>query len=73
MISNGMYDRLRKLKEMKNGSFSDVIMDLTENKAPRTLGNLIKNNLGILEEDKEYNKVMKEVRKGWDRWNKRYA
>lgn len=28
---------------------------------------------GIFKEDKEYNKIMKEIDKGWNKWAKEYA
>ncbi len=38
----------------------------------KTLGNLFKNCYGILEGDKEYDKIMKDVRKEWTRWTKNF-
>ena len=71
MIANEVYDKLKEIKEHRNESFSEVILDIIEGKKEKTVGNLLKNCLGILEGDTEYDEVMKEARKGWDRWNKR--
>ncbi len=71
MISNEVYEKLKSLKGEE--SFSEVILQLTERKEKKTVGSLLKSCSGLLKGDKEYDKVMKDLRKGWEKWNKRYA
>lgn len=72
MISNGAYEKLKALKGEK--SFSEVIMDLVEKKEEKkTVGNLFKNCAGILKGDKEDDRIMRDARRGWKNWSKRYA
>ena len=71
MISNEVYGRLKGLKERKNESFSEVILDCLEES--RKTGAGLKECFGILRGDKEYDKIMKETKKRWDRWTKQYA
>ena len=71
MVSNEVYTTLKNLKG-EDKSFSEIIINLVENKKTKKMKDL-KKCFGILTGDKEYDKVMKEARKGWDRWNKRYA
>jgi len=73
MISNDAYAKLKSIKEREDKSFSEVVVELVDNGKTKTLGKLLKDKFGILKGDKEYDAVMKEARKGWDRWNKRYA
>jgi len=72
MISNDAYEKLKSIKIREDKSFSEVVVELVEEKKMKT-GKGLKACLGILKDDKEYGKVMKEARKGWEKWNKRYA
>ncbi len=72
MISNDAYANLKIIKEKENKSFSDVIIELVEHKKSKKLKDLAK-YFGILKDDKEYDKIMKETRKNWTKWTKRYA
>ena len=72
MVSNDVYNNLKAIKERENKSYSEVILESLEKSKMKT-GEGLRECLGLLEGDKEYDKVMKEVKKGWDRWNKRYA
>jgi len=72
MVSNDVYTSLKAIKERENKSYSEVILESLEKNKKKTVGNL-KECLGLFKDDKEYDKVMKEAKKGWDRWNKRYA
>lgn len=70
MISNQVYE---ELKEVKNDrSFSETIKDLIEAKGMKTGKDLVK-HVGILKDDKEYDKIMKELKPLYKRWTKRYA
>lgn len=72
MISDSVYFKLKKIKEIRNESFSEVINDYLEK--PKKTGAGLKECLGILKDDKAYGKEWKEtLRKGWSRWNKKYA
>ena len=72
MVSNDVYNKLKTIKERENKSYSDVILGSLEKSKMKT-GEGLRECLGLLEGDKEYDKIKKELRKGWDRWNKRYA
>ena len=71
MISNTAYEELKKLKD-DNKSFSDVIIELVDNRKSNAGSNLWK-HFGVLKGDKEYKKLEKEIKAGWHRWQKRYA
>ena len=69
MVSNEVYNKLKKIKEMKNESFSEVILESIKRKE-KTVADIrdaIK-RLSVSSEDK---KIEKEIREGWNRWNKR--
>lgn len=72
MVSNDVYNSLKAIKEKENKSYSEVILESLEKNKKKTGAGLIK-HLGVLKGDKEYDNVMKEAKKGWERWNKRYA
>ncbi len=72
MVSNDIYEELKKRKGSK--SFSETIrVSLYPNpKKARTLGELIDKCAGTLpSDDKEYDEVLKESRKMWDKWKKK--
>ena len=71
MVSNAAYEELKKLKE-EDKSFSDVIIELISEKKQKTGRDLWK-HFGVLKGDKEYDRVRKELKAGWRRWQKRYA
>ena len=69
MVSNEVYNKLKKIKEMKNESFSEVILESIKRKE-KTVADIrdaIK-RLSVSSEDK---KIENEIREGWNRWNKR--
>lgn len=72
MVSDNVYEKLKSIKEKENKSYSDVIIELVNIKKMKKLKYLEK-FFGILKEDKEYDRIMKEINKSWDRWTKRYA
>ncbi len=73
MISNEVYGELKELKERKNKSFSEVIIELVEDKKAKKMKNL-REVYGLLEGDTGYDREWKEtLKKGWDKWSKRYA
>ena len=72
MVSDLAYEELKKIKIREDASFSEVIMGLVEKKYEKTVGGL-KNFFGVLKGDKEYDSVMKELKKGWASWTKRYV
>ena len=71
MVSNVAYEELRKLKE-EDKSFSDVIIGLFTDKKSNKGANL-RNHLGVLKGDKEYDIIQKELKAAWHKWTKRYA
>lgn len=72
MVSDSVYLKLKKIKEMRNESFSEVILERIE--PSKKTGEGLKECLGILKGDKEYGNEWREtLKKGWKRWNKRYA
>lgn len=70
MISNQIYEELKNIK--KDKSFSETIMDLVEIAKWKTGADLRK-HVGILKDDKEYDKIMKELRPLYRKWTKRYV
>lgn len=72
MVSNIVYEELKKLKEKEDKSFSDVIMELVSGKEQKT-GFDLKKHFGVLKGDKEYDDIKKEIKAGWSKWQKRYA
>lgn len=72
MISNDAYEKLKDIKEREEKSFSEVVVELVEDKKMKR-GKGLRECLGILKGDKEYDEVMKWTKKGWDRWSKKYA
>lgn len=74
MLSNAAYEKLRSQKDFDpNASYSEIVLNLIERKgAKKTMGGL-KECFGILKGDKEYDEVMKKVKKGWAKWTKKYV
>ena len=72
MISNSVYEELKKLKEEEDKSFSEAIAELIARKK-NNAGNHLWKHFGVLKGDKEYKKLDKEIKAGWHRWQKRYA
>ena len=72
MVSNSVYEELKKLKGKEDKSFSEVIIELISEKKQKT-GYDLKKYFGVLKGDKEYEVIQKELKAGWARWRKRYA
>ena len=72
MVSNEVYDELKKLKTRQDKSFSEVIIGLVREKRQKT-GHDLMMHFGVLKGDKEYGEIKKKLKAGWSRWNKRYA
>ena len=71
MISNEVYGELKHSK--KDRSFSETIKDLMDKSKPKT-GAALMECVGLLpKEDKEYEKIMKEVKPLYKKWTQRYA
>ena len=71
MIANNVYEELKEVK--KDRSFSETIKELIDKSKPKT-GSELKNCLGLLsKDDKEYEKIMKELRPLYRKWTQRYA
>ena len=68
MVSNEAYSKLKKLKG-EHKSFSDIILELSSAKKIKT-GKDLEPFIGILK-DEDFD--MSEIKKGWEKWNKRYA
>ena len=72
MISNEVYNKLKRIKEKRNESFSNVLNSMIEdrpNKAYEALGKVV----AVLKGDKEYDEIRKDMEKRWKEWGKRYA
>jgi len=72
MISDDVYKKLKIMKEREDKSYSNVIINLMENKRSKTFTDL-KKYFGVLKEDKEYDEILKETRKAWKKWTESYA
>lgn len=72
MISNDVYDNLKKIKMKGDQSYSEVIRELLQSKNQKTLGNVMK-HFGVLKGDKEYDHILKDLEKEWKQWSNRYA
>ena len=71
MIANTVYGELKEVK--KDRSFSEVIKDLLEKSKPKT-GAGLKDCMGLLnKDDKEYEKIMKDLKPLYKKWTQRYA
>ena len=69
MISDDVYDDLKRAKG--SNSFTSLLKELLESK--KGSGKKLLELAGSLEGDKEYDEVMKELKKRWTRWTKSYA
>lgn len=72
MVSNPVYNELKIIKERENKSYSEVILESLHKPRLKT-GEGLRECLGLFKDDKEYDKVLKESRKMWAKWTKRYA
>ena len=71
MIANGVYEELKAAK--KDRSFSEIIMELIEKSKPKT-GAGLRDCSGLLsKDDKEYEKIMKELKPLYKKWTQKYA
>jgi len=75
MLSNEAYEKLKFRKELENPdkSYSDVVLNLLENKNRKKTLLGLKKYFGVLKGDKEYGEVKKKLKEGWARLTKRYA
>jgi len=72
MISNEIYGELKKIKDSM--SFTETIKNLLENKKEaKKTGAGLRDCLGLLKRDKEWEEIEKELKRGWKRWDKRYV
>ena len=62
----------KALKEKEDKSFTEVIVELMNEKKSKTGNDLLK-HFGVLKGDKEYDKIRKDIRKGWAKWQKKFA
>lgn len=71
MIANSVYEELKEVK--KDGSFSEAIRHLIEKSKHKTGAGLM-DCIGLLpKEDREYEKIMKELKPLYKKWTQRYA
>lgn len=71
MIANSVYEELKEAK--KNRSFSEAIKDLIEKSKPKT-GAGLRECAGLLpDDDKEYDRIMKDLKPLYKKWTQRYA
>ena len=66
-----MYHELKELKEKEHKSFSEVLVELTQPKTKKISD--LRTIFGVLKDDKEYAALMKDLKKGWGRWTKKYV
>ena len=71
MIANDIYTELKAMKG--EASFTELIRGLVESANEHSKGNELVKFLGVLRGDKEYPAILKEVRKEWTAWSKKYA
>ena len=69
MISNEVYEELTSIK--KDKSYSEVIKELINKKDKK--GSKLKECLGILKKDKEWDSIEKNLKEDWKAWNKKYV
>ncbi|MBI3036693.1 antitoxin VapB family protein [Candidatus Woesearchaeota archaeon] len=73
MIADRIYEDLKKAKGADR-SFSEVIAEALEaSKVGRKTGAGLKDIVGILKGDTEYDEVKKYLKKKWKEWDRRYA
>ena len=72
MVSELVYKELKEIKEAENKSYSEVILESLHKPELKT-GEGLKECVGILKGDKEYPKIMKDLKKRWVQWSKEYA
>ena len=71
MIANSVYEELKEIK--KDRSFSETIKEMMDRSKPKT-GAGLKECAGLLpKEDKEYEKIMKELKPLYKKWTQKYA
>lgn len=70
MISNEVYEDLKKAKDKE--SFSTLLKELINLRKEKTLEGL-KEVAGLLKDDKEYYKIIRDIKKGWAKWTRGYA
>ena len=71
MIANSVYEELKEAK--KDRSFSETIKELIEKSKPKT-GAGLRDCIGLLpNDDKEYEKIMKELKPLYKKWTQKYA
>ena len=70
MISNEVYNELKDLK--KDKSFSELFKELLKtNNVKRVSG--LRDIIGIMKNDKEWDKLEKERKIAWKNWTKKYV
>ena len=70
IISNEVYEELKNLKEDK--SFSELFKELLKsNNVKRVSG--LRDIIGIMKNDKEWEKLEKERKSAWKNWTKKYV
>jgi len=71
MISNSLYKELKHMKG--DNSFTEIIASLVDEKREEKLGKNLFHFFGVLKNDKEYDKIKKDLEKSWSNWSKKYA
>ena len=70
LVSNNVYEKLKEVK--KDRSFSEAINNLIEKSKPK-IGAGLKDCIGLLpKDDKEYEKITKELKPLYKKWTQKY-
>ena len=69
MVSNRIYGELKTAKGRE--SFSELLTNLLHSTGKT--GNSLKDCLGLLKSDREYDKIFRKLGKEWRSWTQRYA
>lgn len=73
MVSDDIYGRLSKIKKKTNKSFSQLLENLMEKDNKKRKYESLLNIKGSWKESPEDEKIEKELKKEWGKWNRQYA
>ena len=70
MVANDVFEELKNRKGEK--SFSEILRSMLRDNGEKK-GEGLRECLGILKRDKEWEYIEKDLKRGWKGWNKIYA